>query len=158
MQSNCYFPAVHPSPALRTRTRRFSLLAAQRTGKLLNQADLARDATLTHPTTHRYLNLLEAGCLVTRIRPAATNPSAALAKAPKLLWTDCGRAAWLAGIKSSADATQRLDVGFLVGANPVSDSGHLARPRFTTAQAAFLAGPCHLGTRESPSGHLWSHS
>jgi len=63
---------------------------------------LARAATFSHPTTHRYLNLLEAGCLVTRIRPAATNPSAALAKAPKLLWTDCGRAAWLAGIKSSA--------------------------------------------------------
>jgi hypothetical protein len=23
----------------------------------------------THPTTHRYLNPLEAGCLVTRVRP-----------------------------------------------------------------------------------------
>jgi uncharacterized protein len=55
---------------------------------------------------------LETGCLVTRIRPVATNPSAALVKAPKLLWTDCGLAAWLAGIKSSADATQRLDAGF----------------------------------------------
>ena len=92
--------------------QRVMMLAAQRTGKLLNQADLARDATLTHPTTHRYLNLLETGCLVTRIRPVATNPSAALVKAPKLLWTDCGLAAWLAGIKSSADATQRLDAGF----------------------------------------------
>src|ERR1017187_4936338 len=88
------------------------MLAAQRTGKLLNQADLARDAALSHPTTHRYLNLLETGCLITRIRPVATNPSAALVKAPKLLWTDCGLAAWLAGIKSSADTTQRLDVGF----------------------------------------------
>ena len=56
--------------------------------------------------------MLETGCLVTRIRPLATNPSAALVKAPKLLWTDCGLAAWLAGIKSSADATQRLDAGF----------------------------------------------
>jgi predicted AAA+ superfamily ATPase len=92
--------------------QRVMMLAAQRTGKLLNQADLARDATVSHPTTHRYLNLLETGCLVTRIRPVATNPSAALVKAPKLLWTDCGLAAWLAGIKSSADATQRLDAGF----------------------------------------------
>ena len=90
--------------------QRVMMLAAQRTGKLLNQADLARDAALSHPTTHRYLNLLETGCLVTRIRPVATNPSAALVKAPKLLWTDCGLAAWLAGIKS--DATQRLDAGF----------------------------------------------
>ncbi len=92
--------------------QRVMMLAAQRTGKLLNQADLARDAALSHPTTHRYLNLLETGCLVTRIRPVAANPSAALVKAPKLLWTDCGLAAWLAGIKSSADATQRLDAGF----------------------------------------------
>ena len=92
--------------------QRVMMLAAQRTGKLLNQADLARDAALSHPTTHRYLNLLETGCLVTRIRPIATNLSAALVKAPKLLWTDCGLAAWLAGIKSSADATQRLDAGF----------------------------------------------
>lgn len=87
-------------------------LAAQRTGKLLNQADLARDAALSHPTAHRYLNLLETGCLITRIRPLATNPSAALVKAPKLLWTDCGLAASLAGIKSSTDLSQRLDAGF----------------------------------------------
>ncbi len=92
--------------------QRVMMLAAQRTGKLLNQADLARDAALSHPTTHRYLNLLETGCLVTRVRPVMTNPSAAFVKAPKLLWTDCGLAAWLAGIKSTADATQRLDAGF----------------------------------------------
>ena len=88
------------------------ILAAQRTGKLLNQANLARDAALSHPTTRRYLNLLETGFLVRRIRPMATNPSAALVKAPKVFWTDCGLAASLAGIKSSADATQRLDAGF----------------------------------------------
>jgi hypothetical protein len=92
--------------------QRVMTLAAQRTGKLLNQADLARDAALTHPTAHRYLNLLETGCLMTRIRPLATSPSTALVKAPKLLWTDCGLAAWLAGIKSSADAAQRMDAGF----------------------------------------------
>jgi len=92
--------------------QRAMMLAAQRTGKLLNQADLSRDAALSHPTTHRYLNLLETGCLVTRVRPLASNPSVALVKTPKLLWTDCGLAAWLAGIKSSAEATQRLDAGF----------------------------------------------
>lgn len=92
--------------------QRAMMLAAQRTGKLLNQADLARDAALSHPTTHRYLNLLETGCLITRIRPITTNPSTALVKAPKLLWADCGLAAWLAGIKSSADVTTRMDAGF----------------------------------------------
>jgi hypothetical protein len=92
--------------------QRVMMLAARRTGKLLNQADLARDAALSHPTAHRYLNLLETGCLITRIRPLATNPSTALVKAPKLLWTDCGLAAWLAGIRSSADMTTRMDAGF----------------------------------------------
>ena len=31
--------------------QRVMMLAAQRTGKLLNQADLARDAALSHPTS-----------------------------------------------------------------------------------------------------------
>ncbi len=92
--------------------QRLMALAAQRTGKLLNQADLARDAALSHPTAHRYLNLLETGCMITRIRPLTTNLSGALVKAPKLLWTDCGLAAALAGIKSSAALTARLDTGF----------------------------------------------
>jgi predicted AAA+ superfamily ATPase len=70
--------------------QRLVALAANRTGKLLNQADLARDAALSHPTAHRYLNLLETGCMITRIRPFTTNPSSAMVKAPKLLWSDCG--------------------------------------------------------------------
>ncbi len=92
--------------------QRIMALAAQRTGKLLNQADLARDAALSHPTAHRYLNLLETGCLITRLRPLTTNLSGALVKSPKLLWTDCGLAAALAGIKSSADLASRMDAGF----------------------------------------------
>jgi hypothetical protein len=92
--------------------QRLMALAAHRTSRLLNQADLAREAALTHPTTHRYLNLLETGCLVTRIRPLATNPSVPLVKTPKLLWTDCGLAAYLAGLRTPAEATQRPDAGF----------------------------------------------
>ncbi len=92
--------------------QRVMALAAHRTGRLMNQADVARDAALTHPTTHRYLNLLETGCLVTRIRPFATNPNVALVKTPKLLWADCGLAASLASIRSPAEATTRPDAGF----------------------------------------------
>ena len=92
--------------------QRLMALAANRTGKLLNQADLARDAALSHPTAHRYLNLLETGCLITRIRPFTTNPSSAIVKAPKLLWADCGLAAWLAGIRASEEVANRLDSGF----------------------------------------------
>lgn len=42
----------------------------------------------------------------------ATNPNVALVKTPKLLWTDCGLAASLAGIKTPAEATARPDAGF----------------------------------------------
>jgi len=92
--------------------QRLMALAANRTGKLLNQADLARDAALSHPTAPRYLNLLETGCLITRIRPLAANPSSSMVKAPKLLWSDCGLAAWLAGIRSAEEISKRLDSGF----------------------------------------------
>ncbi len=92
--------------------QRLMALAANRTAKLINQADLARDAALSHPTAHRYLNLLETGCLITRIRPFTTNPSSAMVKAPKLLWSDCGLAAWLAGIRVPEEVDKRLDSGF----------------------------------------------
>jgi len=92
--------------------QRVMALASQRTAKLLNQADLARDAALSHATTHRYLNLLETGCLITRITPLTSSPSVSLVKAPKLLWADCGLAAWLAGIKSASGLSGRLDAGF----------------------------------------------
>lgn len=92
--------------------QRLMALAAQRCARLLNQADLARDAALSHATAHRHLNLLETGCLITRVQPFAANPNVALVKAPKLLWTDCGLAAALAGIKSRAEAENRLDAGF----------------------------------------------
>jgi hypothetical protein len=92
--------------------QRLMLLAANRTGRLLNQADLSRDAALSHPTAHRYLNLLETGCLIARIRPYTTNPSSAIVKAPRLFWSDCGLAAWLAGIRGLEDASKRMDAGF----------------------------------------------
>ncbi len=92
--------------------RRFMALAAQRTARLLNQAELARDAALTQPTCHRYLNLLEAGCLITRLPTYATNPTTSLIKAKKLLWNDCGLGAWLAGIRSRPALAARMDQGF----------------------------------------------
>ena len=92
--------------------RRFMALAAQRTARLLNQAELARGAALTQPTCHRYLNLLEAGCLITRLPTYATNPTTSLIKARKLLWNDCGLGAWLAGIRSRPALAARMDQGF----------------------------------------------
>ena len=47
--------------------QRVMRLAANQCARVINQANLARDAALPSVTTHRYLNLLEAGGLLTRI-------------------------------------------------------------------------------------------
>lgn len=86
-------------------------LAAQRTGKLLNQSEIARDLDLPQPTGHRYLNLLEIGYQITRLPVYATNPVSSLVKAKKLFWNDCGLAAWLAGIQSEGEIAKRHDEG-----------------------------------------------
>lgn len=57
-------------------------------------------------------SMLETGCLLTPIRPFATNPNAALVKTPKFLWMDCGLAASLAGTKTPAEARTRPGAGF----------------------------------------------
>jgi predicted AAA+ superfamily ATPase len=92
--------------------QRLMALAANRCARLLNQSELARDAALPQPTVHRYLNLLEAGCLLVRLSPYTTNPTTGLLKTKKLMWSDCGLAAWLAGIKTLPGLANRLDQGF----------------------------------------------
>lgn len=91
--------------------QRLMRLASQRTGKLINQADLARDVELPQPTAHRYLNLLETGCQITRLPVYATNPAHSLVKAKKLFWNDCGLAAWLAEIGTGEELLKRHDSG-----------------------------------------------
>lgn len=92
--------------------QRLMVLAANRVGRLLNQSELARDAALPQPTVHRHLNLLETGFLIARLAPYATNPTTSLVKSRKLYWSDCGLAAWLAGIRSRQEVFNRMDQGF----------------------------------------------
>lgn len=91
--------------------QRLMRLAAQRTGKLMNQSEIARDVDLPQPTAHRYMNLLETGYQITRVPVYATNPVSSLVKAKKLFWNDCGLAAWLAEIGSEEDVGRRFDSG-----------------------------------------------
>ncbi len=93
--------------------QRMMRLAAQRAARILNQSELARDAALPQPTCHRYLNLLETGYQIARLGPySGGNPSVPLIKAKKLLWCDCGLAAYLAGINSPETLRRRPDHGF----------------------------------------------
>jgi hypothetical protein len=91
--------------------QRCMALVANQAARVINQASLARDAALSHATAHRYLNLLEIACLVTRVPPYTTSISTGVVKSPRWCWTDCGLAAWLAGIRSEQGLPGRPDIG-----------------------------------------------
>jgi hypothetical protein len=78
--------------------RRIMQLLALRTGQLLNQTELGRDARISQPTVHRYLKLLEATNLFERLPPYTASRTTRLLKSPRVFWTDPGLAAHLAGL------------------------------------------------------------
>lgn len=83
--------------------RRLLEVSALRLGGLVNRAELARDAALSRPTAHRYLNLLEVSFQIRLLRPYAKSRTSRVVKSPKLYWTDTGLAAHLAGIADGRD-------------------------------------------------------
>lgn len=80
--------------------RDFLQLASLRTGQVLKQSELARDARMNVAMTSRYLSLLEMSFLIYRLPPYLRNRASRLIKAPKLFFTDCGISCHLAGIKN----------------------------------------------------------
>ncbi|MBI2933510.1 MAG: DUF4143 domain-containing protein [Planctomycetes bacterium] len=74
-------------------------LAALRSGQILNQSELARDAQLPTMTAARYLSLLETSFVI-RKRPAyVRNRASRVLKTPKIVFSDSGLAAYMAGVK-----------------------------------------------------------
>jgi len=92
--------------------RRLMQLCALHNGRLLNIASLAADAGLAVATARRYVNILEISFQVTRVPAYAVNRGKRLVKAPKLLWTDTGLAAHLAGIADSNSLVRGREWGF----------------------------------------------
>lgn len=85
-----------------TAFHRFLRLCAARIGQLLNKANLAVEASLSQPTVERWLSVLEASNVITRLEPFHANISKRLVKTPKLYFCDTGLAAHLAGIRDAA--------------------------------------------------------
>jgi len=73
-------------------------LAALRTGQVLTVSELGRDAKLNAATAARYLSVLEASFVVTRLTPYLSNRATRLIKSPKLYVADSGLAAYLTGV------------------------------------------------------------
>lgn len=91
--------------------RRVMALLALRTGQLLNQSDLARDAGLAQPTVHRYLNLLEATHLFERVPAHGGSHTTRLLKSPRVFWADVGLAVFLAGYFDVDDLARARELG-----------------------------------------------
>lgn len=84
--------------------RRLMRIASLRIGSLAVQSEIARDASLTHSTAHRYLNLLETSFQMRRIEPFAGNRTRRLVKSPKLYWNDTGLVRHISGESSPRGA------------------------------------------------------
>ena len=72
--------------------RRVMRATCLRVGQILNQSSLGRDISLSQPTVHRYLNLLETSYLLVRLPAFASNRTKRLVKSPKVYWSDTGSA------------------------------------------------------------------
>lgn len=95
-----------------TRFQRFVQLLAGRTGQLLHQHNLAIETGVDNKTVAAWLSILEASYIVYRLPPYYNNFSKRVIKSPKVYFYDTGLAAYLLGIRSSAD----VDVHFARGA------------------------------------------
>jgi predicted AAA+ superfamily ATPase len=78
-------------------------LAALRSGQVLSQSELARDAGLSHTTVASHLSLAELSCVACRVPPYLRSQASRLIKSPKLFFCDSGLACFLAGIHNLAD-------------------------------------------------------
>lgn len=93
--------------------RRVMAIVALRTGQLLNQTETARDAGVSQPTVHRYLNLLEASFLLHRVPAFSVNRTKRLIKSPKVYWTDPALAAFLMGHYTLESVRKSREAGAL---------------------------------------------
>ncbi|MCE7989463.1 MAG: ATP-binding protein [Caldilinea sp. CFX5] len=91
--------------------RRVMELLALRSGQLINQSDLGRDAQVSQTTVHRYLNLLEATHLFERLPAYTASHTTRLLKAPKAFWLDPGLAVFLAGYFDPTALTSSREYG-----------------------------------------------
>ncbi len=91
--------------------RRVMALLALRSGQLLNQSEIARDAGLSQPTVHRYLNLLEVTHLFERTPAYLSSHTTRLLKSPRAFWSDVGLAVFLAGYYSVDELAGARELG-----------------------------------------------
>ena len=91
---------------------RFLRAAAARTGQLLNQADLARDADIAPNTAKSWPSILQASGIVYLLGPYHANLTKRMVKTPKLYFLDTGLCAYL----TEWSSPETLEAGAMTGA------------------------------------------
>lgn len=91
--------------------RRVMELAALRSAQLINQSEISRDAGLSQPTTHRYLNILETTHLFDRLPAYTANRTTRLLKSPKAFFNDPALAVFLSGYFELDDLRKAREYG-----------------------------------------------
>jgi len=91
--------------------RKLMELVALRSGQLLNQSGIARDAQLSQPTAHRYLNLLETTHLFERLPAYTVSHTTRLLKSPKVFLNDPGLAVFLSGYYDLSELRKAREFG-----------------------------------------------
>jgi predicted AAA+ superfamily ATPase len=86
-------------------------LVALRSGQLLNQSDISRDARVSQATVHRYLNLLETTYLFERLPAYTVSHTTRLLKSPKGFLNDPGLAVFLSGYYELDDLKKAREYG-----------------------------------------------
>lgn len=95
------------------RFRNFVSLCAARTGQLLNISALANSAGISQPTAKSWLTILERSFIIFLLPPYFENFSKRVVKSPKLYFFDPGLAAFLLGLRTLEDLTDRTLAGAL---------------------------------------------
>jgi predicted AAA+ superfamily ATPase len=91
--------------------RRVMQVLALRTGNILNQAEIAKDSRVSHPTTHRYIRLLEVSGIIGRIPAYSVNRTKRLVKSPKIFYVDPAIAIFLSGYFDNASLAGCRELG-----------------------------------------------
>ncbi len=95
------------------RFRNFVSLCAARTGQLLNISALANATGISQPTAKSWLTVLERSFIIFLLPPYFENFSKRVVKSPKLYFFDPGLAAFLLGLRTLEDLTDRTLAGAL---------------------------------------------
>lgn len=91
--------------------RRVMELSALWSAQLINQSELSRNARLSQPTTHRYLNLLETTHLFNRLPAYTSSRTTRLLKSPKAFFNDPALAVFLSGYYELDDLLKAREYG-----------------------------------------------